>query len=139
MSKALFMFCWLSLCDQGESLPPCRPRPPAVALSVADTGRRKELFEQGVTTPANIQPPSFKSDNETRAKPESQALPARQGLQGGTEGAGERAELWRGWMRELSSNQTPAVLCTRTQSPSWDLTPFTPEHKGFQNHTFWQG
>ena len=113
---------------QAVSLWPGRvsPFPPwAVALSVADTGRRKGLFEQGVTTPANIQPPSFKSDNETRAEPESQALPARQGLQG--KNRGSRREGWAAeGVRELSSNQTLAVRWAPTQSPSWDLTPFTP-------------
>lgn len=66
-----------------------------MALSVADTGKRKELFEQGVTIPANTQPPSFKSDNETRAKPESQALLARQALQGENRGSRREGELWR--------------------------------------------
>lgn len=119
--KSFIYVLLVSLCDQAESLPP----PWAVALSVADTGRRKGLFEQGVTTPANIQPPSFKSDNETRAKPESQALPPRQGLWG--ENRRSRKEDWAlEGARELSSNQTPAVRWARTQSPPWDLTPFTP-------------
>lgn len=57
---------------------------------MADTGRRKELFEQGV----KHQPPSFKSDNESRAKLESLGSLTGQGLQGESRGGRGEGELW---------------------------------------------
>lgn len=117
----------LNLCSAGclfvarlsLSLPPW-----AMALSVADTGKRKELFEQGVTIPANTQPPSFKSDNETRAKPESQALLARQELQGKHRGSRREGELWRGqWTCLVTRNLLSSELLSEALPGTWHHSP----------------
>lgn len=95
-----------------------------MALSVADTGKRKELFEQGVTIPANTQPPSFKSDNETRAKPESQALLARQALRGENRGSRREGEIWRGqWTCPVTRNLLSSELLSEALPGTWHYSP----------------
>lgn len=133
MSKALFMFCWLSLCDQAESL--LSPPPPPSSDPVSGWhGKKKGIVWAG----AQHQQTSSPLHSSLTMRPGLSQSPSlsQQGRGHGerTEGAEERVELGGGgqWGNCPVTRHLLAAELTHKGLPgTWH---HSPQHRSWQSH-----